>query len=116
VNYRSVPAKNGVNGSVNGIEASNIASMIAGAVERIAAIRVVSGIKIVDGGILGMDFNDNIDPTPYRDPDGNPINEPVLDGQLVDGALVYRQFSPITPPLPTSSRIFQLGQQTPRHT
>jgi hypothetical protein len=116
VNYRSVPAKNGINGSVTGLEASNIASMIAGAVERIAAIRVVSGIKLSPGGILGMDFNDNIDPTPYRDPDGNPIIEPVLDGQLVDGALVYRQFSPTIPPLPTSPRIFQLGQQTPRHT
>lgn len=108
--FRSQPATNGINGSLIGLSARNIASAVAGAVERLASIQVVSGINITGGGVLGKDFSDAIDPTKYRDPEGNPVPEPVLDGSLVDGALVYQKFKKIAPTdtLPIG-RVFQLG-------
>ena len=116
INYRSQPATGGVNGSVINITARNIASMVAGSVERIAAIQVVGGINLPGGGILGKDFDDNIDSARYRDPEGAAILEPVLDGSLVDGALVYSKFTAqdLTDKLPPSPRIFQLGNRPNR--
>ena len=86
---------------------------------RIAAIRVIGDIRITSGaGIFGKDLDDNIDSARYRDPDGNPINDPVLDGRLVDGAIVYQTLKK-GDKLPAGDRSFQLvGQQLPppRHT
>jgi hypothetical protein len=108
--FRSQPANGGINGSFINVSARNIASAVAGAPERIASIQVVGNINITGGGTLGKDFDDTIDATKYRDPVGNPIPEPVLDGSLVDGALVYKNFVPQFKgdKLPVG-HIFQLG-------
>ena len=109
--FRSQPATNGVNGSIVGLAARNIASAVAGAVERIASVQVVRGISITGGGVLGKNTVDPARPgVDYLDPAGNPVPEPVLDGRLIDGALAYRKFKPLFPgdSLPPG-RVFQLG-------
>lgn len=109
--FRSQPATKGINGSIVGLTARNIASAIAGAVERIASVQVVRGINITGGGVLGKNTDDPTRPgVDYEDPAGNPIPEPVPDARLVDGALVYRKFKPLFPgdSLPPG-RVFQLG-------
>jgi hypothetical protein len=110
--YTSLPAKGGVNGSFTNISARNLLSAVAGSVNQIAAIQVVSGVKIGSGsganfipGVIGADkdpsqFNPIIytapyfsDPTPgsnqdYYDQNGQGVTEPVLNGRLIDGAIV----------------------------
>ena len=103
-NFKSNPAFGGVSGDALNISARNIMAMVAGNVSRIAAIQTISGINVDANGILGADKTS--DPAAYRDKDGNPVPEPVLDGRLVDGAIIYK--TSIGPP-PSSPRVFKLG-------
>ena len=103
-NFRSNPAFRGINGDAMNISARNIMSMVAGSVERIAAIQTISGITVVANGALGVDKTN--DSAPYRDRDGNSVPEPVLDGRLVDGAIIYK--GSIGAP-PNSPFVFKLG-------
>ena len=87
-------AKTGV---VSNFTATNIMSMVAGSVDRIAAIRVISGIN-VDGGILGA-YKD----TPvshgasaplYLAADGlTRLDTPAVGGRLMDGAIITQKNS-----------------------
>ncbi len=88
VKFASVPASGGVNGSILDVQARNIQSAVAGNVERIAAIQSVRGIVLTGGGSVGV--NKTSEPTNYRDRNGLPTDSPVLDGMLIDGALVTR--------------------------
>ena len=109
--YTSLPAKDGVNGSLTNVTARNLLSAVAGGVNQIAAIQSVSGLKIGAGtganftpGVVGSDkdptlfvapFTPGPDPTPgsifdYLDVNGQGNVEAQLDGRLIDGALVAR--------------------------
>ncbi len=92
--FRSQPAPGGKNGKLIDISARNIASAVAGSVDRIATIQVVSGIRITAGNDIGKDFDNTIDPAPFRNQNGDAVATPVLDGMLVDGALIYKKFKP----------------------
>jgi hypothetical protein len=71
--------------------------MVAGSVDRIAAIRVISGIN-VDGGILGAYKNT---PVPhdasaplYLAADGvTRLDTPAVGGRLMDGAIITQKNS-----------------------
>jgi hypothetical protein len=87
--FLSQPASGGINGSASTITARNIMSMVAGSVERIASIQSIAFINVVGTGDVGS-VKDPLGVL-FRDKDGNPIVEPVLDGRLDDGALIYKQ-------------------------
>ena len=99
----SLPATFALNGYLTNITARNLMSAVAGDVGLIAAIQVASGLKIGTGtgvnftpGVIGSDKDPTLPGLDYldsngndRDPNGQKI-EPLLDGRLVDGALVYK--------------------------
>ena len=85
--FESNPAFGGLNGSLTNITAREIMSAVAGSVERIAAIQTVADLTILAGARVGVSKTVG-DPVNYRDRDGNPVTDPVIDGQLLDGALV----------------------------
>ncbi len=61
------PAQDGVNGDVTNITASSIMSIVAGSVDRVAPVRIVSGITVTStDGVLGADKS----PTPTTLPNG----------------------------------------------
>lgn len=85
------PAKNG---SVTNFQARSILSMVAGSVERIAAIKTISGVSVLSGGggVYGA-FKSNPEPhTPdtnlYFNREGGIVSSPVIGGRLMDGAIV----------------------------
>lgn len=84
-------------GAVTNFSATNIMSMVAGSIDRIAAIRVISGIN-VDGGILGAYKNtpiphDALAPL-YLAADGvTRLDTPAVGGRLMDGALITQKNS-----------------------
>jgi hypothetical protein len=63
---------------------------VAGSVERIASIQSIAFINVIGTGDVGSTKNPLA--VLFRDKEGNPITEPVLDGRLDDGALIYKQF------------------------
>ncbi len=85
--FESNPAFGGLNGSLTNITAREIMSAVAGSVERIAAIQTVADLTILAGARVGVSKTVG-DPVSYRDRDGNPVAAPVIDGLLLDGALV----------------------------
>lgn len=99
------PATAGVAGSVSSFEAKNIMSMIAGSVDRIAAIVSVSGLRLVNGGTTvgafkTVDANGNIVPhingNAYYSGEnysGVVQNNARPGGSLVDGAVVTFNYS-----------------------
>jgi hypothetical protein len=102
--FRSNPAFRGINGDARNVEARNIMAMVAGSVVQIASIQNIANIVVTANGASGVDKTN--DPAPYRDKDGNPVPEPVLDGRLVDGAIIYKN---LIPPQETGPFWFQLG-------
>jgi hypothetical protein len=85
--FESNPAFRALNGSLSNVIAREIMSAVAGNVERIAAIKTVADLMVLSGARIGVDKTVG-DPVNYRDKDGNPVPFPVIDGQLLDGALV----------------------------
>ena len=84
-------------GAVTNFSATNIMSMVAGSVDRIAAIRVISGIN-VDGGILGAYKNTpeahNASAPLYLAADGlTRLDTPAVGGRLMDGAIITQKNS-----------------------
>ncbi len=89
-------------GSVTNFSAGSIMSMVAGSVDRIAAINTISGIKITGAtGVLGAYKTVPIGPGPdhsptlsryFSGPDqtGSQVSAPVLGGSLADGAIVVQ--------------------------
>jgi hypothetical protein len=77
----------GVNGSATNISARSIMSMVAGSVDRIAAIQVISGITTSASGIFASDKN-VLNQVEYLDEVGAPTNTVELGGALIDGAIV----------------------------
>ena len=83
--YTSTPAARGINGDLSDVRARGIMAAVAGNVDRIAAIQNVKNVVVVSGFEVGT-LKDG-DPS-YRDRLGNPLDEPVIDGTLVDGAII----------------------------
>lgn len=89
-------------GSVTNFTASSIMSMVAGSVDRIAAINTISGIKLTDvGGVLGAYKTTPVGPSPSHsetlplyysgaNQTGATVAAPVLGGSLMDGAVVVQ--------------------------
>jgi hypothetical protein len=114
-----LPVSGGVTGSVNGFKAQNIMSMVAGSVDRIAAISSVSGLQLQFGGtIIGAEKTAYIDPnnsdlpvqrkspaTYWAPPNTNgdyvTTNAARPGGVLWDGAVLARKYSG-----PSSIRVF----------
>jgi hypothetical protein len=100
-NFRSQPATFAKNGDLTDIIAKNLLSAVAGSVDRIAAINIAKGIR-VEPGIIGAEKNmigttgPNYLDANGNDTDPNPLDnvpgEPVLEGRLVDGAVVAHTF------------------------
>ena len=95
-----LPATFALNGSLTNLSARNLLSAVAGDINLIAAIQVASGIKIGSGvapfftpGIIGADKLPTLPGNDYLDSNGDKINEPVLDGRLVDGAFVAHKIT-----------------------
>ena len=85
--FESNPAYKALNGSLSDVSAREIMAAVAGNVERIAAIQSVSNISILPGARFGLNKTVG-DPVDYRDKNGNPVTDPVIDGQLVNGAVI----------------------------
>ncbi len=99
-----LPSSAGVAGSVSNFEARNIMSMVAGSVDRIAAIVSVTGVKLNGGSIIGAYKNGTaaIPSVPhingnayYSDPNytGTVQNNARPGGSLVDGAVLTYKYS-----------------------
>ena len=85
--FDSNPAAGAVNGSLVNITAREIMSAVAGSVVRIAAIQSAADLFIIPGGRIGTNKTVG-DPVNYRDRNGNALDSPVIDGSLLDGALI----------------------------
>ena len=88
ITYRSLPARYGINGSLEDFTARNLMSAVAGNVARIASIQFVKNLNIAQNvGVnkLGGDYLDqNMQPTVSH--------EPVLDGSNIDGGIVAKKY------------------------
>ena len=107
--FRSNPAFRGINGDAINIEARNIMAMVAGSVVQIASIQNIANIVVTAAGDIGV-VKDHPPGAPpgketwgYLDKDNNLVPEPVLDGKLIDGAVVYKNGTP--PP----GLVFRIG-------
>jgi hypothetical protein len=109
------PATAGVAGSVSGFEARNIMSMVAGSVDRVAAIVSVSGVKLGPGGVIGAfkDGDPNNPAVPHINGNayyagsnysGTVQNNARPGGSLVDGAVVTYAYAAGQP----AGRVFDL--------
>lgn len=96
--YVSQPATFGKNGKLTDVVARNILAAVAGSTERIASIQYIRNVQVLPGGIMGADVvaNGLFD---YLDKDGLPVPAgpngkpaPVLEGRLLDGAIVGKVF------------------------
>jgi hypothetical protein len=102
---RSLPARNGINGSLENFNANSLMSALAGSVDRVASIQVVRNLRIdqqVGSDKLGsVNFEEFV---PTSNSFAATISgEPVLDGRNIDGAIVAKRYldaagRPIAPP------------------
>ena len=94
--YIDQPATNAKNGDLINFEAQSIMSAVAGSVDRLAAIQLAKSIRVDPGTKVGQDKNP-IGSFDYLDENGVPVDHPVRDGQLVDGAIIakFYQQSPL---------------------
>lgn len=92
------PAQDGINGSVQNITASSIMSIVAGSVDRVAPVQLLSNIVATNlGGQLGADKSPNPGVAPlfggpdgvveYLDLNGNIVRNLQPGFRLLDGAL-----------------------------
>lgn len=105
--FPSVPSVGGVNGSILNVQARNIMAAVAGNVERIAAIQSVKGVKLTGGGAIGANkdtFNDPDNERRFLTVDGLASTAPVLDGVLIDGAMVSKSL-----PVNSAGKVVNLG-------
>ena len=108
------PATAGITGSVSGFEAKRIMSMVAGSVDRLAAITAVSGLRFTQAGAFKV-----ADPSgPVTHVNGNAfyagsdytgvvVTDASPGGSLVDGALLTRKFTPLSGQ-PAPQRLFTI--------
>jgi len=95
-------------GSVSTFTARNIMSMVAGSVDRLAAITSISGLKLQNGGTVLGAYKDtpvaHESNTPvYFDSNGAEVSTAQVGGALMDGAILAKAW---TGDKPQSSRVF----------
>ncbi len=111
--YTSVPSKTGKNGTLETVFARNLIAAVAGSVDRIASIQLYKGVLIANA--TGSDKTSRLVQVPgglpnlvddFADATGiqTTTHEPVLEGIMVDGAIVAKKFvnskgGKIAPPL-----------------
>ena len=88
------PAQNGVNGDVTGITTQSILSIVAGSVNSVAPVRILSGITLTSSdGVLGADRSPTAPYSPngqldYYNPTTGQIETTLVAGDaLIDGAI-----------------------------
>ena len=94
------PASVGINGSLSSVLASNIMSAVAGSVDRIASIQLLTDVRVrTEGAIFGAD---KAMPAPatfgtrdYLDANGLLVTTPELGGELLDGAIIAKNDRPL---------------------
>jgi hypothetical protein len=95
--FKSQPATKAKNGDLLNVTVNTLMSAVAGSVDRLAAIQLVSNINVTSGLLVGTD-KDPLDSIDYLDPDGNPVASnpvrPVRDGRLIDGAVIAIKYGP----------------------
>ena len=108
------PATAGITGSVSGFEAKRIMSMVAGSVDRLAAITAVSGLRFTQAGAFKV--SDPSGPVTHvngnayyagSDYTGDVVTDASPGGTLVDGALLARKFTPLSGQ-PAPQRLFTI--------
>lgn len=107
------PAQNGINGSVNGVTAASILSIVAGSVDQVAPVAVLSNVAVTSpDGVLGADKSAN---APYG-PNGVldyyntlGINVANLEAgyRLIDGAIFATQIVDTPGQLILGPRVFR---------
>jgi hypothetical protein len=106
------PATAGVTGSVSGFGANRIMSMVAGSVDRLAAITSVSGLRFSEAGAFKV--GDASGPVTHvngnayyagSDYTGGVVKDASPGGTLVDGAVLTRKFTAL-PGQPAPQRLF----------
>jgi hypothetical protein len=109
------PATAGVTGSVSGFEAKRIMSMVAGSVDRLAAITSVSGLRFSQAGAFKV--GDASGPVTHvngnafyagSDYTGGVVKDASPGGTLVDGAVLTRKFTAL-PGQPAPQRLFTIA-------
>jgi hypothetical protein len=95
--YFDQPATNAKNGDLINFKGREIMSAVAGSVDRLAAIQLAKNITVAAGTLVGQDkapvgvlqyLNEFGLPI---DEDGNPLDHPVRDGRLIDGAFIAQK-------------------------
>ncbi len=87
------PAQDGINGTVAGVSASSILSIVAGSVDRVAPVRQISGIVVTSqDGVLGADKSVNSPFGPngvldYYNEQGIDVANLQAGYRLIDGAI-----------------------------
>ncbi len=99
--WQSVPSRTGVNGSLENVFARNLVSAVAGSVDRIASIQEYKSVTVVNnvGGVKNAKTITAPGGLPnlvdtFADEFGIETTsfEPVLEGYLVDGAVIAKKF------------------------
>lgn len=99
--YRTIPSRFGINGSLEFVFAKNLVAAVAGSVDRIASIQSYKAVTISNA--TGGDKTARLVTVPggvptlvedFADVFGIPTtsHEPVLEGIMVDGAIVAKKF------------------------
>ena len=81
-------------GSVTTFSANSIMSMVAGSVDRIAAINTISGLTVLTGNATAGSYkNTPVEHGPdtaiYYNADGSEFNAPTIGGALMDGGIIF---------------------------
>ena len=109
-------ASDGVNGSVQNVTAGSILSIVAGSVNDVAPVQLLSGIVVTNpDGVLGADKSTPASSTAggpngtldYYDTNGNVVQNLAPGYRLIDGALYAETIDqPAVPPFIAGPRVF----------
>ena len=106
------PASNGINGSVATVSASSILSIVAGSVDRVAPVSVLSGVTVTSpDGVLGADKSPNSPFGPngvldYYNTAGIDVANLQSGYRLIDGAIFASSIVPTAGAPITGPRVF----------
>ena len=114
VNGVPQPARDGVNGSVVTLSASSIMSIVAGSVDSVAPVQLLSGITVTNrDGVLGADKSPNAPFGPngvldyYNPATGQDVQNLAAGYKLIDGAIfAVTIVQPVEAPFITGPRVF----------
>lgn len=110
------PPRNGLNGSVQSIQASSFMSIVAGSVDNVARVNILSNLVVKDvDGVLGADkslpdlppFGNANNQVEYFDANGRVVSNLEPGFRLIDGAIFAQSIiNPASPPDISGPRVF----------